>query len=161
MLNNEYLTNVIEKYSNMVYRLALTRCASNENAEDIFQEVFLKLSEKQPKFNDENHEKAWIIRVTINMTKNFNKSSWNRNVVELDENMVGTNEGNDVNNVFDEVMKLQQEYRTVIYLFYYEGYKVNEISKMMKKSEGTIKTWLYRAREELKNKLEGGFEDEQ
>ena len=160
MLNKEYLTNVIEKYSDMVYRLALTRCASKENAEDIFQEVFLKLSEKQPKFNDENHEKAWIIRVTINMTKNFNKSSWNRNVVELDESILGTNDTNDISDVFDEVMKLQQEYRTVIYLFYYEGYKVNEISKMMKKSEGTIKTWLYRAREELKNKLEGGFEDE-
>lgn len=160
MLNKEYLTNVIEKYSDMVYRLALTRCASKENAEDIFQEVFLKLSEKQPKFNDENHEKAWIIRVTINMTKNFNKSSWNRNVVELDESLLGTNDTNDISDVFDEVMKLQQEHRTVIYLFYYEGYKVNEISKMMKKSEGTIKTWLYRAREELKNKLEGGFEDE-
>lgn len=160
MLNNEYLTNVIQKYSDMVYRLALTRCCNNENAEDIFQEVFLKLSEKHPKFNDENHEKAWIIRVTINMTKNFNKSSWNRNVVELDENIVGNNDTSAINNVFDEVMKLQQEYRTVIYLFYYEGYKVKEISKMMKKSEGTIKTWLYRAREELKNKLEGGFEDE-
>ena len=129
MLNNEYLTNVIQKYSDMVYRLALTRCCNNENAEDIFQEVFLKLSEKHPKFNDENHEKAWIIRVTINMTKNFNKSSWNRNVVELDENIVGNNDTSAINNVFDEVMKLQHEYRTVIYLFYYEGYKVKEISK--------------------------------
>ena len=117
MLNKEYLTNVIEKYSDMVYRLALTRCASKENAEDIFQEVFLKLSEKQPKFNDENHEKAWIIRVTINMTKNFNKSSWNRNVVELDESILGTNDTNDISDVFDEVMKLQQEYNKDIYFF--------------------------------------------
>ena len=57
-------------------------------------------------------------------------------------------------------MKLPQEYRTVIYLFYYEGYKVKEISEMMNKTEGTIKTWLFRAREQLKNELEGGFGDE-
>ena len=57
-------------------------------------------------------------------------------------------------------MNLPQEYRTVIYLFYYEGYKVKEISEMMNKTEGTIKTWLFRAREQLKNELEGGFGDE-
>ena len=130
-------------------------------AEDVFQDVFLKISEKQPKFKDQEHEKAWIIRVTINMTKNMNKSAWNRKIVELDENIASDNNYADENNVFDEVMRLPQDYRTVIYLFYYEGYKVNEISKMLETSEGTIKTWLSRAREQLKQKLEGGFEDEQ
>ena len=62
--------------------------------------------------------------------------------------------------VYSVVCELPQNYRTVIYLLYYEGYKVKEISKLMKKSEGTIKTWLFRAREILKEKLEGGFEDE-
>lgn len=156
----EYITKTIEKHSDMVYRLALARCASIENAEDIFQEVFLKFSEKLPKFNSEEHEKAWLIRVTINLTKNLNKSSWVRNTVELDENFVGEAETKDENEVFDKVMNLPQEYRTVIYLFYYEGYKVKEISEMMNKTEGTIKTWLFRAREQLKNELEGGFGDE-
>ncbi len=156
----EYITKTIEKHSDMVYRLALARCASIENAEDIFQEVFLKFSEKLPKFNSEEHEKAWLIRVTINLTKNLNKSSWVRNTVELDENFVGETETKDENEVFDKVMNLPQEYRTVIYLFYYEGYKVKEISEMMNKTEGTIKTWLFRAREQLKNELEGGFGDE-
>ena len=95
------------------------------------------------------------------MTKNLNKSAWNRKIVELDENIASDNYYADENNVFDEVMRLPQDYRTVIYLFYYEGYKVNEISKMLETSEGTIKTWLSRAREQLKQKLEGGFEDEQ
>lgn len=156
----EYITKTIEKHSDMVYRLALARCASIENAEDIFQEVFLKFSEKLPKFNSEEHEKAWLIRVTINLTKNLNKSSWVRNTVELDENFVGETETKDENELFDKVMNLPQEYRTVIYLFYYEGYKVKEISEMMNKTEGTIKTWLFRAREQLKNELEGGFGDE-
>lgn len=160
-INQENIVNIVNKYSDMVYRLALTRCTNYDMAEDVFQDVFLKISEKQPKFKDQEHEKAWIIRVTINMTKNMNKSAWNRKIVELDENIASDNNYADENNVFDEVMRLPQDYRTVIYLFYYEGYKVNEISKMLETSEGTIKTWLSRAREQLKQKLEGGFEDEQ
>ena len=160
-INQENIVNIVNKYSDMVYRLALTRCTNYDMAEDVFQDVFLKISEKQPKFKDQEHEKAWIIRVTINMTKNMNKSAWNRKIVELDENIASDNYYADENNVFDEVMRLPQDYRTVIYLFYYEGYKVNEISKMLETSEGTIKTWLSRAREQLKQKLEGGFEDEQ
>ena len=141
-INQENIVNIVNKYSDMVYRLALTRCTNYDMAEDVFQDVFLKISEKQPKFKDQEHEKAWIIRVTINMTKNMNKSAWNRKIVELDENIASDNNYADENNVFDEVMRLPQDYRTVIYLFYYEGYKVNEISKMLETSEGTIKTWL-------------------
>lgn len=157
----EYITSIIEKHSDMVYRLALARCASIENAEDIFQEVFLKLSEKLPKFNSEEHEKAWLIRVTINLTKNLKKSSWERNTTMLESfDSVGSQEDSEQLDVLNEVMKLPQEYRTVIYLFYYEGYKVKEIADMTSNSEGTIKTWLFRAREQLKNELEGGFGDE-
>ena len=65
-----------------------------------------------------------------------------------------------MDNVLEEVKRLPEDYQTVIYLYYYEGYKVNEIAKMISKKEGTVKTWLYRAREILKEKLKGGFEDE-
>ena len=74
------MKEIIEKYADMVYRIALTRTKSIENAEDIFQDVFMKLSEKTPKFESEEHIKAWLIRVTINMSKNANSSSWNRKV---------------------------------------------------------------------------------
>lgn len=105
-----------------------------------------------------NMKKAWFIRVTINLTKNIKESAWNKKVVRLDENIIfNTKEENDVYGV---VCNLPQNYRTVIYLLYYEGYKVNEISKLMNKPEGTIKTWLFRAREILKQELEGGFENE-
>jgi len=152
------MEEVIEKYSDMVYRIALTRTGTVENAEDIYQEVFLKYNEKQPAFKDDNHEKAWIIRVTINLTKNFKNSSWNKRVVNLDENMEF--ESKEEGEVFAVVCGLPQNYRTVIYLIYYEGYKLKEVAKLMKKNEGTIKTWAFRARELLKQKLEGGFEDE-
>ena len=153
-----YMKQMIEEYADMVYRIALTRTQCIENAEDVFQEVFMRFSEKNPKFESIEHEKAWFIRVTINLTKNIRESAWNKKVVRLDENMIfKTKEENDV---FGEVCNLSQNYRTVIYLLYYEGYKVHEISKLMNKPEGTIKIWLYRAREKKKKKLEGGFENE-
>ena len=77
----QYLENVINKYSNMVYRLALTRTNSKENSEDIYQEVFLKLAQKMPKFENEEHEKAWLIRVTINCSKNLLKSGFLKNII--------------------------------------------------------------------------------
>ena len=148
---------VIEKYADMVYRIALTRCGIIENAEDIFQDVFIKYSQKMPKFESEEHRKAWLIRVTINLTKNINNSAWNRKIVTLDENIeFETKEEQDI---FSIVCSLPKDYKTFIYLSYYEGYKVKEISKILKKSEGTIKTWLFRARQMLKEEI-GGFEDE-
>ena len=152
------ISEIIEKYSDMVYRIAITRCGTIENAEDVFQDVFMRFSEKNPKFKNSEHEKAWFIRVTINLTKNLKTSSWNKKVVTLDENIVF--EKKEENDVYSVVCELPPNYRTVIYLLYYEGYKVKEISDLMKKSEGTIKTWLFRAREILKEKLEGGFENE-
>lgn len=152
------LKQKIEEYADLVYRIALTRCKSIETAEDIFQEVFMRFSEKNPRFENKEHEKAWFIRVTINLTKNIKESAWNKKVVRLDENIIfSTKEENDV---YSTVCTLPRNYRTVIYLLYYEGYKVNEISKLMSKPEGTIKIWLYRAREILKQELEGGFENE-
>lgn len=152
------IKEAIETYSDMVYRIALTRTGIVENAEDIFQEVFLKYKEKMPKFKSDEHEKAWFIRVTINLTKNLNQSAWNNRVVTLNESM--TFENKEENEVFSVVCDLPQNYRTVIYLLYYEGYKVKEIAKILKTREGTVKTWLFRARQILKEKLEGGFENE-
>lgn len=158
MQNRKEIENVIEKYSDMVYRIALTRCGTIENAEDIYQDVFIKFSEKMPVFQNEEHEKAWFIRITLNLSKNLKLSAWNKKVINLDENIeFQTKEETDV---FSVVCELPTNYKTVIYLMYYEGYKVKEIAKIMRKQEGTIKTWLYRAREILKNKLEGGFENE-
>ena len=158
MQKETYLKDIINNYSDMVYKVALTRCGNVENAEDVFQNVFMKLSEKMPKFKSEEHKKAWLIRVTINFSKNMNMSAWNRKVVTLDENMEF--ETKKESDVFSVVCDLPQNYRTVIYLYYYEGYKVEEIAKLMSSTSGTIKTWLYRAREILKTKLEGGFENE-
>lgn len=156
-LNKEkYLEMMIEKYSNMVYRLALTRTNTKENSEDVYQEVFLRLARKMPKFESEEHEKAWLIRVTINCSKNLLNSSFLRNTTEMNEDIIfETKERHDI---YYAVQELPVKYRTIIYLFYYEDYKISEISKILKINENTIKSRLSRAREKLKEKVEGGIE---
>ena len=158
MVKEVYMKEMLNKYSDMVYRIALTRCRNKENAEDIFQDVFVKFSEKLPEFESEEHEKAWFIRVTLNLTKNLLMASWNTKIVELDENI--SFETKNEYDVCSAIDSLPNNYKTVVYLLYYEGYKVKEISELMKTNENTIKTWLSRAREILKSKLEGGFENE-
>ena len=138
----------------MVYRLALSRTRSIESAEDIFQEVFMKLSKKIPEFESKEHEKAWLIRVTINCSKNILNSAWNKRIVELEENLnFETTERNDI---YFEVLSLPKKDRTIIHLYYYERYKLSEIAKMMNITEKSAKTRLYRARKKLKR----GGEDE-
>lgn len=152
---NELIKEMLDKYSDMVYRIALTRCRNKEAAEDVYQTVFLRYSEKMPKFESEEHSKAWFIRVTINLTKDENTSAWNNKIVALDDSIKF--EDKEISDLFIDICKLPQNYKTVIYLMYYEGYKVKEISNMLEASEGTIKTWLYRAREILKENIEGGI----
>ena len=155
---DEYLSILVEKYSDMVYRLAMSRTRKVEISEDVYQEVFLRLARKLPDFENENHEKAWLIKVTINCTKNILGSKWSKNIIELSEDL--TAEDEERHEVYYAVLALPLKYRTIIHLFYYEGYKIEEISKMLGINENTVKSQLARAREKLKVKMEGGFGDE-
>lgn len=137
-----------------MYRLALSRTKNIESAEDIFQDVFLKLSKKLPEFKSEEHEKAWLIRVTINCSNNWLNSAWNKRRVQLQDNLCfETQERNDI---YFEVLKLPQKERTIIHLYYYEQLKLSEIAKILNITEKNAKTRLFRARQKLK----GGFEIE-
>lgn len=156
---NEYVSYMINKYSDMVYRIAYTRTNNKQDSEDVFQEVFLRLAKKMPSFKNEDHQKAWLIRVTLNCSNNFINSSWNKKTQGLDENMPF--ETKESIELYTYIAKLHVKYRTVIYLYYYEGYKINEISKILKTNESTIKTRLSRAKEQLKEFMKGDdfFED--
>lgn len=155
---DEYLKSMIDKYSNMIYRLALTRTKTKENSEDVYQEVFLRLSKKLPQFESEEHEKAWLIRVTINCSKNLLNSKFLKNKTELNDEIVF--ETKERHKIYYAVQELPLKYRTIIYLYYYENYKINEISKILKMKENTVKSQLARARERLKVKIDGGESNE-
>lgn len=155
---NEFLEQTIEKYSNMVYRLAMARTRNIETSEDVYQEVFLRLARKMPEFESEEHKKAWLIRVTTNCSKSILNSSFIKHRADLDENL--SFETPERHDIYYAVLNLPIKYRTVIHLYYYENYSIKEISKILKLNENTIKTRLSRARQKLEKTVKGGIENE-
>ena len=149
----EGINNIVDKYSTMVYKLAFARTRNKENADDIFQEVFLRYIKKKPKFENETHEKSWFIRVTINCSKSFFSFIKRESHDELNENISSEEKQEEVMEDFLE--KLSPDYRTVIHLFYYEGYSTLEISNILNKKESTVRMQLTRARRNLKDIMEG------
>lgn len=141
----------VEKYSNMVYRLAYFYTNSKFDADDIYQDVFLKYLQANKKFENEEHKKAWLIRVTINTCKKLWLSSWKRKVSPLDEE-IKFEMAEDIG-LYNAIKKLPKKYKVVIHLFYFEQYPIKEISKILKQKESTIRTWLTRARKILKNQI--------
>lgn len=154
----QYLEETIEKYSNMVYRLAIARTGNSEEAQDVYQEVFLRLAKKMPEFQSEEHKKAWLIRVTINCSKTILNSSFIKHRTELDENL--SFETPERHDIYYAVLKLPIKYKTVVHLYYYENYSIKEISNILRANENTIKSRLARARKQLEIAIKGGIEDE-
>lgn len=156
-INESYvLEDTINKYSNMVYRLAMSRTGNQETSEDVYQEVFFRLAKKMPKFENEEHKKAWLIKVTINCSKNALNTSFLKHRADLDENIKF--ETPERHEIYYAVLNLPIKYRTVIHLYYYEKYSVREISKILKLNENTVKTQLSRARNKLEEIIKGGME---
>ena len=155
-MNKKNVEKIVRKYADLVYRVALTMLKNKDDAEDIFQEVFMKICTENMSFMNEEHEKAWLIRVTKNKCLDFLKRSCNKNREELDENLV-KEESNNNQYVVEEVMKLPEKYRIIIYLFYFEGYKITEISQILEINESTIKSQLVKARDLLKESLKEEF----
>lgn len=152
---------VMRKYADMVYRLAYSRTGSTYDADDILQEVFLRYIKADKTYNDEEHRKAWLLRITVNCTKSYLTSAWNRHTdsEEPDPN-IGAEDpalkaAETKNDVMNALMSLPEKYRTAIYMFYYEDMTVTQIAKAVGTSETNIKTRLSRGREMLKEKLEG------
>lgn len=140
---------VIRYYSDMVYRLAFARTGTKHDTDDIFQEVFLRYVKKNPVFVDEEHRKAWFIRVTINCSNSFWSSLWNKKTQELnDEILFETKESI---NLYSELQQLPPKYREVIHLFYYENMSLEEISIALNRKNSTVRTQLTRARAMLKS----------
>lgn len=157
-VDNDFIQYVVEKYSDMILRIAYQNLKNKSDSEDVTQDTFIKLI-KQSEFMDEAHMKAWLIKVTINKCKDLNKTAWYRKTESLTEIEIPFTE--DEAGILEEVFKLSSDYRNVIYLYYYEGYNISEIASILGKKENTISSRLTRARKKLKNILvEGGYSDE-
>lgn len=154
---DQYIEEMLQKYSKMIIRIAAGQVNSMTDAEDIAQEVFVKLMTSAPDFENEVHEKAWMIRVTINLCKDYHKNAWNRKREYLNDN-IPAREREEEDGLWETVKKLPSKYRNVLYLFYYEDYSINEIAAILKQKESTIGSWLHRARKLLKKELKGGID---
>ena len=142
---------VIRFYSDMVYRLAFARTGTKYDADDVYEEVFLRYLKKKPKFKSEEHRRAWLIRVTINCSNTFLTSAWQRRAQELPEDLP-FRQPEDYH-LYDQLKQLSAKYRSVIHLFYYEEMSVEEISEILHRKPSTVRTQLTRAREQLRQIL--------
>ena len=139
-----------KQFTDTVYRVALHNTANFSDAEDVTQEVFVKLLETNKAFRDSEHLKAWLIRVTINLCRDKTKKSSRETLVEN----VFPNKPN------EDKSEVLEKYRNAIYLHYYEGYTAKEIGKILDAKESTVLSWLSRGRDALRKELDGGFDDE-
>ena len=152
---------VVRHYSPMIYRIALTKTKSSHDADDIFQEVFLKLVMNDKPFESEEHRKAWLIRVTVNCCNSHFVAPWRKNVETIEDVMLEQmpDEGeafwqeSDSPDVYAQVMKLPEQMREVVMLFYYEDMSIREIADVVGTSEVNVKKRLSRAREKLRLEL--------
>lgn len=156
--DNQRFDDLYQKYAGMIFRTAYNFLLNKDDAEDIVQEVFIKYFISNKSFKDNNHEKAWILTVTANLSKNVLRSKSRQNL-ELDDTM------KIVDNTFEKAItehsdleramkKLTADQRLVIYLFYYEQIPIKNIAKIMKSNENTVKSHLLRAKSKMKIYLE-------
>lgn len=158
MRQNETTDQLIRKYADMVYRLAFARMGTKYDADEIFQEVFLRYLKKCPAFHDEEHEKAWFLRVTVNCCNKMHMSAWRRHTVELEENLSW--ETPEDSGLYDALRQLPPKYREVIHLFYYEDMTTEQIAQALHRRSGTVRSQLTRAREMLRELLREENDDE-
>ena len=160
MRSEQEVNRAIERYADTVRRLCVVHLKNEADAEDIFQNVFLKYALSTGDFESEEHERAWMIRVTINACKDLLKNFFRSRTVSIDEVVEQAADlHQEHREVLEAVLSLPEKYRDVVYLHYYEGYTAPEIGNILQKKPNTIYTLLTRSKDLLRKKL-GGEEDE-
>ena len=148
---DEYISEIVSEYSQTLFKVAYTVLHSAADAEDIVQEVFIKLIRTDKQFNDKEHEKAWLIRVTINISRNLRKKLAKSELT----NELPEKKAQEQSEIINAVMELPEKYRTIIHLYYYEGYSIKGIANILHIPTATAGTRLARGRSVLKDKLTG------
>lgn len=143
---------VVRLYENTLYRTALSVTKNREDALDMVQETFIRWMTSRPSFESDEHEKAWLLRVVINLSRNLVSSAAHRTSEELLDIYPAKEE--EEKWLLEEVMKLPEKYREVIHLYYYEGYSTAEIAEILDTRESTVRSQMLRARRQLKKALE-------
>ena len=156
MRSEQEVNRAIDQYSDMILRLCMVYLKNSTDAEDIFQTVFLKYTLYDRPFENEEHEKAWLIRVTVNACKDWLKSFFHSRTISMEElNGYAPSVTPEQYTVMEAVWSLPKQYRDVIYLHYYEGYTAPEIAGILKRNPNTVYTHLQKGKELLREVLGG------
>ena len=147
----ELIEVTIKRYANLIFRLAYTNLKNHHDAEDVLQDVSVALVRGNPPFDDEKHLKNWIVTATLNRCRDIYRSAW-RNRTEPLEDYLAL-QAPETQSVMEELWQLPENYRNIIYLYYYEGFTIPEIAEILGKSPNTIGSGLQRARKKLEKIL--------
>ena len=158
-MKDEEFRRIYDLMKDTVYRTALTYVRNTSDALDIVQEVMLKLYRYDRPFKDDPHCRQWLLRVTVNQSKDFLRSAWFSRKQEMDLSQI-PGKGSEEYTLLETVLSLPLKYRSVILLYYYEGYSYAETAWILGISEGAVKMRASRAREMLRIKLEKEEADE-
>lgn len=148
------IEEIYERHADMVYSVSFSYMKNTEDTKDIVSEIFLKLIQKRIYFNDAEHEKAWLLRTTVNLCKDWLKNLRRRNKNIDDYESLESGDPFQTDETYKLVMNLPERYKAVVYLHYYEGYKTEEIGRILKKPQSTVLSQLREARKILKGVLE-------
>lgn len=157
------MARAMADWGDAVYRLALGKTRSKADAEDVYQDVFMRLYGDATEFTSGEHLKAWLLRVTINRCRDLAKSNWNRRTVAFDpvrDDVAQLVRDPAEADVWDAVGQLPDNLRSSVHLHYVEGYTTDEIARMLNSRPATVRTWLSRARARVKDLLTGRKERE-
>ena len=155
MRSEQEVNRAIEQYADTVKRVCVLHLKNDADTEDIFQTVFLKYALSSTAFENEEHEKAWLIRVTINACKDLLKSFFRSRMVSLEDVRERAAVPQTSSEELETVLRLPEKYRQVVYLHYYEGYTAPEIGRILGKNVNSVYTLITRARQMLKQALGG------
>lgn len=159
-MDKQEAARLVENYGDMVLRLALAKTGNRHDAEDVTQEVFLRLLRKGPeRFDSGDHAKHWLLRVTLQRSNDLFRMRSRRREVPLETaETISIPSADETVDALSAVLKLPEDLRVAVHLYYYEGLSITQTAKVLGKSEGAVKTRLSRARGKLRELLTKGDE---
>ncbi|MCL2816833.1 MAG: RNA polymerase sigma factor [Clostridiales bacterium] len=152
------IAGLYEYHFDAVYRVCFTHMRNSADAHDMVHDTFVKLIKQAPVFESAVHERAWLIRTAMNLCKNSLRHWWRKRETLEEFESLQSKENFEIDETLAVILNLPDRYKTVVYMYYYEGYSSPEIAKALQKPQSTILNHLHEARKILKNKLEGGPE---
>lgn len=153
MPDDTRMENIINLYGDLLYRTGIMILGNPQDVQDVLQEVMLKVLQKMPEFHDSEHEKAWLLRVTINLCKDMLRFRFRHQYIQIDELEIEAADTDD-RQLLQEIIQLPSRWRIVLLLHYVEGYSLKEIADILAVSENAVKKRMQRAKAGLKKKLQ-------